>query len=118
VAPGSRQIRAVVDDALCSGDAAFDRLCGGAGRSSIAPERLIRARLLQILHSIRSERQFTEQMDHTLLFRWFVGLGVDDPVWGPRSVLQEPRPAAERGHVTPDHGRNPGASRGGAAAVR
>lgn len=51
------------------------------GRPSIAPERLIRASLLQILFSIRSERQLMEQTDYNLMFRWFVGLGIDDPVW-------------------------------------
>ncbi len=53
------------------------------GRPSIAPERLIRASLIQILFSIRSERQLMEQMQYNLLFRWFVGLGIDDPVWVP-----------------------------------
>src|SRR5690606_12268364 len=51
------------------------------GRPSIAPERLIRASLIQILFSIRSERQLMEQMRYNLLFRWFVGLGIDDPIW-------------------------------------
>lgn len=78
-----RKIRAVVNDALRSLDAEFDRLYAGEGRPSIAPERLIRASLLQILYSIRSERQLMEQMDYNLLFRWFVGLGIDDAVWVP-----------------------------------
>lgn len=78
-----RKIRAVVNDALRSLDAEFDRLYAGEGRPSIAPERLIRASLLQILYSIRSERQLMEQMDYNLLFRWFVGLGIDDGVWVP-----------------------------------
>jgi transposase len=51
------------------------------GRTSIAPEKLIRALLIQILFSVRSERQLVEQMDYNILFRWFVGLGMDDPVW-------------------------------------
>ncbi|MEO1282909.1 MAG: IS5 family transposase, partial [Pseudomonadota bacterium] len=55
--------------------------CQGTGRSSIAPERLLRASLLQAFYSVRSERQLVEQLDYNLLFRWFVGLGVDDPVW-------------------------------------
>ena len=76
-----RKIRAVVNDALRSLDADFARLYAGEGRPSIAPERLIRASLLQILYSIRSERQLMEQMDYNLLFRWFVGLGIDDAVW-------------------------------------
>ncbi|MBL3575977.1 transposase, partial [Rhodovulum sulfidophilum] len=57
-------------------DAEFDRLYAGEGRPSIAPERLIRASLLQVLYSIRSERQLTGQMDDNLLFRWFVGLSL------------------------------------------
>lgn len=60
------------------GEESISVLC----RPSIAPERLIRASLLQILFSIRSERQLMEQMDYNLMFRWFVGLRIDDPVWG------------------------------------
>jgi transposase len=78
-----RTIRRIVNDALASLDAEFDALYTDFGRPSIAPERLIRASLLQMLFSIRSERQLMEQMDYNLLFRWFVGLGVDDPVWVP-----------------------------------
>jgi transposase len=72
-----------VNDALASLDAEFDALYTREGRPSIAPERLIRASLLQMLFSIRSERQLMAQMDYNLLFRWFVGLGIDDPGWGP-----------------------------------
>ena len=75
------KIRQIVNDALTSLDAEFDALYTDFGRPSIAPERLIRASLLQILFSIRSERQLMEQMDYNLLFRWFVGLGIDDRVW-------------------------------------
>lgn len=78
-----RLIRRTVNDALASLDAEFDALYFHEGRPSIPPERLIRAGLLQILFSIRSERQLIEQMDFNLLFRWFVGLGVDDRVWVP-----------------------------------
>ncbi len=78
-----RKIRQIVNDALASLDTEFDALYTDFGRPSIAPERLIRASLLQILFSIRSERQLMEQMDYNLLFRWFVGLGIDDPVWVP-----------------------------------
>ena len=78
-----RRIRQVVNDALASLDAELDRLYSAEGRPSIAPERLIRASLIQILFSIRSERQLMEQMRYNLLFRWFVGLGIDDPVWVP-----------------------------------
>jgi transposase len=78
-----RQIKRIVDDALVSLDAEFDRLYASEGRPSIAPERLMRASLIQILFSVRSERQLMEQMQYNLLFRWFVGLGIDDPVWVP-----------------------------------
>ena len=78
-----RKICQVVNDALFSLDPEFDRLYSVEGRPSIAPERLIRASLIQILFSVRSERQLMEQMEYNLLFRWFVGLGIDDPVWVP-----------------------------------
>ena len=76
-----RLIRRIVNDALAVLDGEFAALYSDEGRPSIAPERLIRAGLLQILLSIRSERQLMEQMDYNLMFRWFVGLGIDDPVW-------------------------------------
>lgn len=78
-----RKIRQVVNDALASLDAEFEFLYADFGRPSIAPERLLRASLLQILFSIRSERKLMEQLQYNLLLRWFVGLGVDDPVWVP-----------------------------------
>lgn len=78
-----RKIRHVVNDALVSLDAEFAALYADFGRPSIAPERLIRASLLQILFSIRSERQLMEQMQYNLMFRWFFGLGIDDQVWVP-----------------------------------
>jgi len=78
-----RKIRRVVNEALSSLDAEFEALYTDFGRPSIAPERLIRASLIQILFSVRSERQLMEQMQYNLLFRWFVGLGIDDPVWVP-----------------------------------
>ncbi len=68
-----RKIRQVVNVALASLDADFEALYIDFGRSSIPPERLIRASLLQILFSIRSERQLIEQMDYNLMLRWFVG---------------------------------------------
>ena len=76
-----RVIRAIVNDALAALNAEFERLYEGTGRQSIAPERLLRASLLQAFYSVRSERQLMEQIDYNLLFRWFVGLGIDDPVW-------------------------------------
>lgn len=76
-----RKIGQVVNDALASLDGEFAPLYADFGRPSIAPERLIRASLIQILFSVRSERQLMEQMQYNLMFRWFVGLGIDDPVW-------------------------------------
>jgi len=78
-----RKIRQIVNDALASLDAGFAALYTDFGRPSLPPERLIRARLIQILFSVRSERQLMEQMHCNLLFRWFVGPGIDDPVWVP-----------------------------------
>jgi transposase len=78
-----RVIRQIVNGALTRLDAAFTDLYAAEGRPSIPPERLLRAVLIQILFSIRSERQLMEQMQYNLLFRWFVGLGIDDPVWVP-----------------------------------
>jgi len=77
----ARQIRVLVDRALERLDAELGKLYSETGRPSIAPERLLRATLLMILFSIRSERQLMEQMDYNLLFRWFVGLEMDDAVW-------------------------------------
>jgi len=78
-----RKIKGVVDAALVSLDAEFEALYAGEGRPSIAPERLLRAALVQILFSIRSERQLMEQLEYNLLFRWFVGLSIDESVWVP-----------------------------------
>ena len=78
-----RKILVIVNDALAALDAEFAKLYAADGRPSIAPERLLRAAVIQILFSIRSERQLMEQLEYNLLFRWFVGLGIDDPVWVP-----------------------------------
>jgi transposase len=76
-----RVIRELVDEALRELSRAFDRLYAREGRPSIPPERLLRALLLQAFYTVRSERQLMEQLDYNLLFRWFVGLSADDPVW-------------------------------------
>ena len=76
-----RAIRQMADAALRELDSEFQQLYARRGRPSIAPEKLIRAQLLQVLYSVRSERQLMEQMDYNLLYRWFVGLNIDDPVW-------------------------------------
>jgi transposase len=76
-----RLIREVVNEALARLDDEFAKLYSAGGRPSIAPEKLLRGSLVQAFFSIRSERQLMEQLDYNLLFRWFVGLGIDDPVW-------------------------------------
>jgi transposase len=76
-----RKVKIVVDGILRSMSDEFQRRYSRMGRPSIPPERLLRALLLQVLYTIRSERQLMEQLDYNLLFRWFVGLGMDDPVW-------------------------------------
>jgi len=78
-----RLIRGVADDALQALDARFAALYAEHGRPSIPPEQLLRALLVQAFYSVRSERQLMEQLNYNLLFRWFVGLSVDDPVWVP-----------------------------------
>src|SRR5512133_3839413 len=76
-----RTIRAIVDAALARLDADFAAIHASIGRPSIPPEQLLRGLLLQAFYSVRSERQLMEQLDYNLLFRWFVGLGIDDPGW-------------------------------------
>jgi transposase len=78
-----RPVRAMVDTALKGLSRSFGRSYIDFGRPSIAPEKLLRALLLQVLYSIRSERILMEQLEHNLLFRWFVGLNMDEPVWVP-----------------------------------
>lgn len=76
-----RRMRVLVDAVLRSLSDTFDARYSHTGRPSVAPEKLLRALLVQVLYTIRSERQLMEQLDYNLLFRWFVGLGIDDPVW-------------------------------------
>ena len=76
-----RPIRRMTDAALERLSARFDRLYSTTGRPSIPPEKLLRALLLQMLYSIRSERLLMEELDYRVLYRWFVGLSLDDPVW-------------------------------------
>ncbi len=76
-----REIRRLTDVVLRSLSEEFDSLYSASGRPSIAPEYVLRALLLQAFYSVRSERQLVEQLDYNLLFRWFVGLGMDDAVW-------------------------------------
>ena len=76
-----RTLRPMVDDALDQLSSLFDGMYAREGRPSIPPEKLLRALILQLLYSVRSERQLMEQLDYNLLFRWFVGLSADEPVW-------------------------------------
>lgn len=105
-----RKFQQVVNDALIHLNGEFDRLSAPGGRPPIAPERLIRANLLQILFSIRSERQPMEQMRYSLFFRWFAGLGPEAD-----GFQQEPRPAADDREVAQGDGRNPRGTRRGTA---
>ena len=76
-----RAIRTMVERALAELDPVFRKMYSPIGRPSIPPEQLLRALVLQLLYSVRSERLLMEQLDHDMLFRWFVGLNADDPIW-------------------------------------
>src|SRR6201990_3071033 len=76
-----RAIRRMTDEVLKGLSGKFHALYSATGRPSIAPEKLLRARLLQVLYTVRSERLLMEQLQYNLLFRWFVGLNMDEPVW-------------------------------------
>ena len=93
-----RAIRTMVDTALRERSPEFERLYPKTGRPSIPPEKLLRALLLQMLYAVRSERQLMEQLDYNLLFRWFVGLSMDDPVWDP-TVFTKNRERLLRGDI-------------------
>ena len=93
-----RPIRAMVDQALKDLSPRFALLYSHTGRPSIPPEQLLRALLLQAFYSIRSERQLMEQLDYNLLFRWFVGLSMDDPIWDP-TVFTKNRERLQEGDV-------------------
>jgi transposase len=83
-----RAIQALVEPVLRELSPRFAALYAESGRPSIPPEQLLRALLLQVLYPIRSERQLMEQLDYNLLFRWFVGLGMDEAVWHPTSFTK------------------------------
>src|SRR5690348_3052 len=78
-----RKIRAMADEALKNMSERFDGMYAKTGRPSIPPEKLLRAQLIQMLYSIRSERLLMEEIDYSILFRWFVGMNLDEPVWDP-----------------------------------
>ena len=83
-----RAVRSMVDAVLKELSPRFQKLYSHTGRPSIPPERLLRALLLQVLYTIRSERMLMEQLDYNLLFRWFVGLSMDDPIWDPTTFTK------------------------------
>ena len=89
-----RSIRVLVNDALAAMNTRFNEIYADRGRDSIAPEKLIRALLLQVFYSIRSERQLCEQLRYNLLLHWFVGLALDDTILRSLDVLEELRPVA------------------------
>jgi len=76
-----RAVRAVTDEILVNMSVLFDAMYAAGGRTSIRPEKLLRAQLLQMLYSVRSERLLMEEIDYSILFRWFVGLNLDEKVW-------------------------------------
>src|SRR3954454_19365570 len=78
-----RAIRRMTDAALAALSPRFARMYSEIGRPSIPPEQLLRALLLQSLYTVRSERLLMEEIDHRVLFRWFVGLSLDAPIWSP-----------------------------------
>jgi transposase len=93
-----RKIRELVRDVLGELDSSLSKLYASEGRPSIAPEQLLSALLLQVFYGIRSERQLMEQLDYNLLYRWFVGLSPDDPVWAP-TVFTKNRDRLQNGEV-------------------
>ena len=93
-----RAIRVIVNEALTALEREFASLYARIGRPSIAPEKLLRAMLLQAFYSIRSERQLMERLEFDLLFRWFVGLGIDDPAWD-HSVFSKNRDRLLEGDI-------------------
>jgi transposase len=93
-----RSIRVIVNEGLAALEREFAALYSPIGRPSIPPEQLLRATLLQAFYSIRSERQLMERLEYDLLFRWFVGLGVDDPAWD-HSVFSKNRDRLLEGDI-------------------
>ena len=98
-----RAIRGLVNEALVALEHEFSALYAPIGRPSIPPEKLLRAMLLQAFYSIRSERQLMERLEYDLLFRWFVGIGVDAAVWD-HSVFSKNRVATSLWLISPDLG--------------
>jgi transposase len=83
-----RAIRTMVDEVLTQLSRRFEQMYASVGRPSIPPEKLLRAQLLQMLYSIRSERLLMEEIDYSMLYRWFVGLNLDEEVWAPTTFTK------------------------------
>ena len=108
-----RAIRRLTDEALAALSPRFDRMYSDMGRPSIPPEQLLRALLLQSLYTIRSERLLMEEIDYSILFRWFVGLGMDEAIWSP-TTFSKNRDRLLEGDIAAaffDAVRRPGARR-------
>ena len=112
-----REIRKLVREVLKELSHSFGKLYSQEGRPSIPPEQLLSALLLQVFYGLRSERQLMEQLNYNLLFRWFVGLSPDDPVWDATTFTKKPGPASARRCVPEVHGKAFESSKGQALAV-
>src|SRR5450830_165559 len=97
-----RKIRELVREVLSELNRSLGKLYASEGRPSIPPEQLLSALLLQVFYGIRSERQLMEQLDYNLLYRWFVGLSPDDPVWDPTTFTKN-RDRLQNGEVFEVH---------------
>ena len=86
-----RPIRLLVNEALSRLSGLFNTIYADTGRASIAPEKLMRAMLIQVFFSVRSERQLMEQVRYNLLYRWFIGLAIDDEVWDHSTCCRRPK---------------------------
>src|SRR5947209_18116702 len=101
-----RAIRVMADEALWNMSEGFEAMYSWTGRPSMAPEKLLRAQLLPMLYSVRSERLLMEEIDYSLLFRWFVGMNLDEPVWDVTVRSEERRVGKEcRSRRCPDAGK-------------
>lgn len=111
-------IRVIVDRSLAELDGHFHQIYSDLGRPSIPPEHLLRALLLQVFYSERSERQLIEQLDYNLLFHWFVGLGMDDPIWVPTVFTKNRDRLLDNGDRATLFSDGLGASKASGIAVR
>ena len=86
-----RSIQKLVNESLTRLNGLFNAIYSDTGRASIAPEKLLRAMLIQVVFSVRSERQLMEQVRYNLLYRWFIGLAIDDEVWDHSTCCRRPK---------------------------